>query len=107
MVGGGVERVEAMILVLDLRAVGDGEAEFAEGANDVLGHLCERMEFAERAAAAGQGEISWLLGQRGFEFEFGAAFGERGFEFNLGGVDEFAGGGLFLLGSVRAVSSAR
>ena len=97
VVGGGVEGVEAMILVLDFRAVGDGEAELAEGANDVLGDLRERMEFAERAAASGQGEIGRFLGQRGLEFEFGAAFGERGFEFDLGGVDEFAGGGLFLL----------
>ena len=97
MVGGGVEGVEAMILILNLRPVGNGEAEFAESANDVLGDLCERMEFAECAAAAGQGEIGWFLGQRGLEFEFGAAFGERGFEFNLDGVDEFAGGGFFLL----------
>ena len=98
MVGGGVQRVETMILVLDFRAVGDGEADFAEAADNVLGHLGERMEFAEGAAAAGQGEIGGFLGQGGLEFEFGAAFGKRGFEFGLGGVDEFAGGGFFLLG---------
>ena len=56
------------------------------------------MQFAERAAASGQGEIGRLFRQRGFQFQFFAARGERGFEFHFGGVDEFAGGGLFFLG---------
>ena len=43
MVGGRVERVEAMILVLDLRPIGDGETDFAEGADDVVRDLRERM----------------------------------------------------------------
>ena len=98
MVGGRVERVEAMIFVLDLRPVGDGETDFAERADDVVGDLRERMQFAERAAASGQGEIGRLLRQRGFEFQFLAARRQRGFQFDFGGVDEFAGGGLFLLG---------
>ena len=98
MVGGRVERVEAMILVLDLRPVGDGETDFAERADDVVGDLRERMQFAERAAASGQREIRRLFRQRGLQFQFLAARRERGFEFHLGGVDEFAGGGLFFLG---------
>ena len=98
MVGGGVERVEAMVFVLDLRAVGDDEADFAEAADDVLGHLRERMEFAERAAAAGRAEIGRFLGQRGCQFEFVAARGQRGFEFDLGGVDGLAGGGFVRFG---------
>ena len=97
MVGGRVERVETMILVLDFRAVGDDEADFAEAADDVLGHLRERMEFAKRAAASGQREIGRFLGQRSRQFEFGAAFGQRGFEGDFGSVDGFAGSGLFLL----------
>src|ERR1017187_6901012 len=52
MVGGRVERVEAMILVLNLRPVGHGETNLAERADDVVGDLRERMQFAERAAAA-------------------------------------------------------
>ena len=98
MVGGRVQRVETMIFVLDLRAVGDGKTDLAKTAHNVLRHLRQRMQFAERAAAAGQREIGRLLGQRGFEFEFGAALGERGFQFHLGLVDEFAGGGFFFLG---------
>ena len=96
MVGGRVERVEAMILVLNLRPVGDGETNLAERADNVVGDLRERMQFAERAAASGQREIGRLFRQRGFELQFLAARGERGFEFLFGGVDELAGGGLFL-----------
>ena len=70
MVGGRVQRIEAMVFVLNLRAVGDGEAEFAEGADDVFGHLRERMKFAERAAASGQREIGGFLRQRSRQFEF-------------------------------------
>ena len=95
MVGGRVERVETMIFVLDLRPVGDGKTDLAEAADDVVGDLRERMQFAERAAASGQREIGRLFRQRSFQFQFLAARDERGFEFHFGGVDEFAGGGLF------------
>jgi len=97
MVGGRVKRVEAMVLVFDLRAVRHREANFAERADNVVGHLGERMQFAQRGAASGQGEIRRLLRQRGFEFKFLPAGNQRGFEFNFRGVDEFAGGGFFLL----------
>ena len=97
MVGRRIERVEAMILILDLRPVGDGEADLAEGTDDVVGDLREWMQLAERAAASGQGEVGWMLGHRGGEFEFTTTFGERSFEFDLGDVDEFAGGGLLFL----------
>ena len=55
-------------------------------------------KFAERAAASGQSEIGRLFRQRGFEFQFRAAFGQRGFEFDLGLVDEFAGSRTFFFG---------
>ena len=48
MIGGRVQRVEAMIFVFDFRTVGDGETDFAEAADDVFGDLRERMEFAEQ-----------------------------------------------------------
>ena len=81
-----------------INAVRDGETDLAEGADDVVGDLRERMQFAERAAAAGQGEIGRLFRQRGFQFEFFAAANEGGFEFDFGGVHGFAGEGLFLFG---------
>ena len=84
-----------MIFVLNLRAVGDDKADFAEAADDVLGHLGERMEFAERAAAAGRTEISRLLRLRGFQLQFVTAFSEGGFEFFFRVVDGFAGSGTF------------
>ena len=48
MIGRRVQRVEAMILVLDLGAVRDDEADLAEDADDVFGHLGERVQFAQR-----------------------------------------------------------
>ena len=51
MVGGRVQRVKAMIFVLDLRAVGHHEADLAKAADDVLGDLRQRMELAERRGA--------------------------------------------------------
>jgi hypothetical protein len=43
VVGGGVERVEAVVLGLDLRAVGDGEAHLAQDAAHFLADEGERM----------------------------------------------------------------
>ncbi len=95
MVGGRVQRVETMVFVLDFRPVGHSKTNLAKRADDVVGDLRERMQFAERAAASGQREISRLFGQRGFKLQFVAAFAERGFEFLFRGVDRFAGGGTF------------
>ena len=98
MIGGRVQRVEAVILVLDLRPVCDHEADLAEAADDVLGDLRERMELADDAAASGQGEIGWFLGQGGLEFKLAAALGQGGFELDLGAVDGLAGGRLLFFG---------
>ena len=98
MVGGGVQRVEAMVFVLDFGAVGDDEADLAEAADDILGDLRERMELAEGAAAAREREIGGFFGRGGRKFQFAVALGQGGFEFDLGGVDGLAGGGLFFFG---------
>ena len=98
MVCGCVEGVEAMVLVLDFRAVGDREPDFAKAADDVLGHLGEWMELSEDPPVSRQGEIGRLFGQRSFEFKFAAAVSEGGLQFRFGGVDGFASGGLFLFG---------
>src|ERR1035438_1520357 len=96
MVGGRTQSVEAVILVLDLRAVCDYEPDLAEAAHDILSNLCERMELANDAAAPGQSEIRGFLGEGGFEFEFTAALGQGSFELDLGSVDGLARGGLLL-----------
>jgi hypothetical protein len=87
-----------MIFVFDLGAVGDHEADFAETADNVLGHLGQRVELAQGAPAAGQGEIGGFFGQNGLEFQIAAALGQRGFKLDLGGVDGLAGGGLLFFG---------
>ena len=98
MVGGRVQGVEAVILVLDLGTVGDYEPDLAETADDILSHLRERMELADDAATPGQGEIRGLLGQGGFEFELAAALSQGSFELDLGAVDGLARGGFLFLG---------
>jgi hypothetical protein len=59
----GVQGIETMVVILDLRAVGHGEPDLAEGTDDVLGDLRERMEFSEGSATSGQGEIDRMLGR--------------------------------------------
>src|ERR1035441_3694847 len=83
MVGGRVQGVEAVILVLDLGTVGHYEPDLAKAAHDILSNLRQRMEFADDPAAPGQSEIRGLLGQGGFEFDLAAALGQGGFERDL------------------------
>ena len=98
MIGGSVEGVEAVTLALDLRAVGHGETDFAEAADDVLGDLGEWVLLAKRTAASRRGEVGGALRGGGGELEFLASSVERLGEFGLGQVDRLAGGGAFLLG---------
>src|SRR5438046_7624411 len=97
MVRGRVERVETMVLVLDFRPLSDGESDLAKAAHDVVGDLGERMKFAERATAAGQGEVGRFLGQGGLSFDFLATARESGLEFKLRLIDQSAGSGTVLL----------
>ena len=87
-----------MVLVLDFGAIGDRKANLAKAADDLLGHLRQRMQLAQRPATTWQSEIYRFFGRRHLEFEFSAALGQRGFQFGLGGVDSFAGRGLLLFG---------
>src|SRR5438874_6914956 len=98
MVGRRVERVEAVIFIFDLRSVGHRKANFAEAADDVLGHLRERMKLTQWTATAWQCKIGPLFGQGGLEFERTAAFRESSFEFHFGRIDDFASTRFLLLG---------
>src|ERR1041384_2574899 len=97
MIGRGVERVETVVLILDLRAIGDLEADLAEAADNVLGDLRQRMKLAQETAAPWQREIGPLLGATRFEVGFGSTVREGRFNFSLGDVDGFTGRRLFLL----------
>ena len=97
MIGGRVERVEAMVFVLDFRAIRDDETNFAEAADDVVGDLGEGMQLPEDGAAAGKAEIGRLFGESAFEFEFATAFREELIDFRFGLVNELASAGAFLL----------
>src|SRR6185295_16771934 len=57
----------------------------------------EEKPAAGKLINAAKVELEAALVTRRDELELAAARDERGFEFNLRGVDEFAGGGFFLL----------
>ena len=63
MIGGSVQRVEAMIFVLDFRAIGDDKTNLAKAAHDVLGDLRERMEPAQARRRPGKVKSVGSLGR--------------------------------------------
>ena len=78
-----VERGEVVEVGLDLRAVGDVEAERAEDRLDALERARDRMQAADAAAAAGQRDVERLLRELRVELRVGerlAARVERRFE---------------------------
>ena len=77
MVRRGIQRVETMVFVFDFGPIGDYKTNLSEASDYVLGDLRQRMKFAQGAAASGQSEISWFLGQSGVQFEFAGAVGSR------------------------------
>ena len=66
VIGRRVERIEAMVLVFNLRTVRDHKPDLAKDPDDILGDLRQRMKFAYPSAAPRQGEICFLFWQRCF-----------------------------------------
>ena len=60
VVGGSIQRVETVVFIFHLRSICDNESDFTEAADDILGHLCQGVELAERPTTARQGEIGNL-----------------------------------------------
>jgi hypothetical protein len=100
MVGRGVQRVEAVELGLDLRAVGDGEADLAQDPAHLLAHEGERVVRARaeirrrQRGVHGGPELRGQLrvrdaGQRGIEVVL---------QLGLGLVDQLADDGALVLG---------
>ena len=54
MIARNVERLEVVIVVLDLGSLVDREAQLDEDVDDLVEHLRERMEVPAREAHAGQ-----------------------------------------------------
>ena len=99
VVGGGVERVEAVPFVVDVRAVGEREAHAAEDLHGAVEQLRDRVQAARRdGARAGQAQVEAgkgvgfvLGGEESGAFLQGS--GEGGADF----VEAFADGGAFFL----------
>ena len=64
-----VQRGEVVVIGLDVRAFGDGEAHVGEDGRDLVRHLADRVDAAggERVDAAGQGDVDALGGELRFE----------------------------------------
>ena len=98
VVGGRVERVETMKLVLDFRAVGQRETHPAEDADRLVADQRERVQRSGRYGARRQGDVD--TGERGMIGEFGERglfFLKRGGDRAAGGVEKLADLGLVLL----------
>src|SRR4051794_10299661 len=98
MIGGRVERVEAMVFVFDLRTIGNHEADFTKTADDIFRGLGEGMELAERTTAAGQRKICRFLRESRTKLQFTTAVGQCRFNFSLGSIDGFTSCGFLLFG---------
>ena len=67
MLGRHVEGGEIVEVVLDMRTLGDREAEIAPDLHDLLPHLAHRMDGALRLRAHRQGDVDLLGGEARFE----------------------------------------
>ena len=99
MVGGCVEGVEAVVLGLDLRAVGDGETDLAQDAAHLLAHERERVI---RAGAGVGGRQRGIDGGAKLGLQFRRLDGAEGgveerLQRGLRLVDELAHGGPLVL----------
>src|SRR3954467_14273131 len=86
-----------MIIVFDLRSVGDGEPDLPKAAHDVFCDLRQRMQASDSAPSSRQRKIRRLFRQAGFEFQIGAPLLERCLQPGFRKIDEFADGRPFLL----------
>ncbi len=83
VVRGDVQRVEVVPIVLDLRALGDGEAHVGEDRGDLLGDLADRVDGPRRAGPRGQGHVEPF----GLEALVEGGVAQRLFLCGEGGVD--------------------
>ena len=62
MIGRDVQLGEIVVVELDVRAFGDGEAEIGEDRGDLVQHLADRMDRAAAASGRGGSVTSMRLG---------------------------------------------
>src|SRR5262245_59098661 len=96
MVRRRVQRVKAMIVVLNLWSVGNHEPNFAKTADNVLGRLGQREHFSKKPPATGRCEISWFLRQSSFHLQFTLALRQSRFQLDLEGINCLAHSWFFL-----------
>jgi hypothetical protein len=60
MVGRCVQRIEAMILFFDFRAIRDRETYFPKAPDNIIGHLRQWMEPSQTTSPSRQSKIRWF-----------------------------------------------
>ncbi len=96
MVFGGVERGEIVEVVLDLGALGNGEAERVEERLDAVDRTGDRVKPAHAGAAPRQRDVERFRGELSFKLRLGklvAATAKCRLELGLGLIDARPGGG--------------
>ena len=73
MLGRDVEGVEVVPVALDLRTLGDGEAEVGEDRGHLLHYLADRMDRALAFRAGGERHVGPFAGDAGVESGVGEA----------------------------------
>ena len=103
VMGGDVEGLEVVVVVLDLRALGDTEAGVGEQALDTQQGAGNRVQATAGLAASGQGNVHPLglqPGLQGLALQRTAALVDPGLELLLGLVDGLPGLGTLFLGQL-------
>ncbi len=101
MVGRGVERIEAVVLVFDLWSVRQGEAHAAKDLDGFVADEGERVQSSGRQGAGGEGEVDSGKGGLVGDFLQSSLFLlDGGSDRGAGGVERLAEGGLFLVGYI-------
>ena len=93
MINGCVEGIEAVILILHLRAIGNHKAKLAKALDDILSSLSKRVEFTKRTAATGGGEIRRFRWHDTSQLDTIPRSFQGCFQLTLSNIDCFAGCG--------------
>src|SRR5439155_22069443 len=89
----GIQRIEAMVFILDLRPIGDSKSNLAKTANDVLSDLGKRMQSPDLPSPSRQREICRLLRHRRLEFQLRAPAFQKRIELSFCLIDQLTHSG--------------
>src|SRR5437588_12992758 len=107
MIGWRIQCIEAMIFVLDFRAIGDHKPDLTKAADDVFGDLGQRMQPTDWPPSSRQRKVDGLLWQRRLQLQLALAIVQDRLQFRLGLIDELACGWTFFFGEASQLLEQR